>query len=190
MINVNEVGEENQNSVIELVRSFSGDNKQISELLKKCRDINETDSNGNNALFYTNDLAVLNALLEAGIDVDHVNNEGNTMAWHYAYSVMNHVDERTSPVIDYRKLFYAVLAYIKDINYQNKKGQTLLHYMAEEAICDDCLWVIKTLIMRNHPDTSIKDQNGNTPGQIIRNRIEAKSRIQSGWLPRLLPFLE
>ena len=72
-----------QNNAITIVEQAERNNStEDLELLKQCAEINEVDEKGYSALYYARKKETVTALLDAGIDINHQNNEGKTIL-HY-----------------------------------------------------------------------------------------------------------
>ena len=154
------------------------------ELLKQCSDINDVDEKGQNAICHADDVEIVKTLLELGIDVDAVDNNGDSMAMVCAYKAFARDTDNG------RDIFELLVPYIKNINYRNNKGKTLLYYVTEHFYRSKNLKAALGLFAKN-PDKTIGDEEGHTPEQILLEEIKGERNLgkyMTNYLP-LLPFV-
>ena len=132
----------------------------IQWLIEKGADINKKDSNGNSILHHLVqkrffDIDIFNLFLKKGLDINAQNNEGNTPL----HTVIQKAGVRNQHVVKF------LLESGANPNIQNKLGETPLHLAARIHFFEPN---IKMLIQKG-ADKSIKDNNGKTAADYVRN---------------------
>lgn len=113
-----------QNNAITIVEQAERNNStEDLELLKQCAEINEVDEKGYSALYYARKKETVTALLDAGIDINHQNNEGKTIL-HYLMEYLNR--KENLPVI------FSILEMNPDMSIRDKNGKTARDYYLEK----------------------------------------------------------
>ena len=124
-------------------------------LIEKGADINAKNNKGETALFYAQNPEIIKTLIEKGLDINAQNNEGNTP--------LHTVIQKAGGLNQYVVKF--LLESGANPNIQNNRGETPLHLAAR-----DFLWIETVdLFIKKGADKSIKDNNGKTAADYVRN---------------------
>lgn len=129
--------------------------KDIDEYIKDHPHLNQLDV-FNTLLFNSQDVEVINYLLENGADVNYQNKDGNTPLFFVKHT-------------EIAKLF---LLYGADVNIKNNDGKTALFHCGNLYIC--------RLLIRHGANVNHPDNYGRTPIFYCYDRYKAKFMINNG----------
>lgn len=146
-------------------RYINEDLQILSLLIAHGGDICERTENGNTALHIVKDVALAEKLLQAGFDIEAVNNKGETPL---AYNTYNRC----------RKIVPLFLDYGANPNVVNAKGDTPLHVFANDFT------VFKKLLEKG-AKPNVKNKQGQTPVMLlikgIFNSFTWEIREEKNW---------
>lgn len=115
--------------IMDIGYSGHGDIKKVKDLIKQGANVNSVNKNGTTLLMRSEDLDIIQVLLEAGIDVNKQDDFGNT-------ALMLHIDE---PEI-VKLLLYANA----DVNIKDEKGNNTLMRACREGFADTVQLILDT----------------------------------------------
>lgn len=145
----------------------SDDSDRLEKALKDGGDLNETLSNGMNALHIaaiSGSMQMVSFLLGKGIPVNSVMGNGLT-AMHLAVQANN------------QSVVGLLLARKGDPNHANVDGRTSLHWcaaVADERLDPNNRYKMANVLVKGGGDINAKDKNGKTPSELARDAGDPK----------------